>query len=69
MNSNELQTYTVMKKLEYRGLLKKSAVNVLVNGNMKTNGSEKSNMLKKVALENSISDFRNARRAYKLVGE
>jgi hypothetical protein len=42
---------------------------VLVNGNMKTNGSEKSEMQKKVALEKSIAEFRNARRAYKNTGE
>ena len=42
---------------------------MLVNGNMKTNGSQKSEMQKKVALENSIAEFRNARRAYKFTGE
>jgi hypothetical protein len=42
---------------------------VLVNGNMKTDGSEESEMQKKVALEKSIADFRNARRAYKSTGE
>ena len=80
MESSELQSWTVLKKLRYRGLLQKEAIQLIVCVGRKANyGKEKENLthsqksaLSKKKLEDlrkAMKKFQQTRRIYKAVGK
>lgn len=68
MNPQEAQSYTVMKKLEYKQMLKNEALKILVNAN-RTPKDQEGEFLKFSNIKSSIENFRYLRRVYKNIGE
>lgn len=69
MSQMESASYTVMKKLEYKGLIKQAALEILVNVNRNTKGDPIREENRYICIKNAIDSFRYLRRVYRNIGE
>jgi hypothetical protein len=65
----ESASYTVMKKLEYKELIRGEAIKILVNVNRDPKGDPKKEEERYCKIKNAISDFRYFKRVYRNIGE
>jgi hypothetical protein len=69
MSQMESASYTVMKKLEYKELIRGEAVKILVNVNRDPKGDPKKEEERYCKIKNAISSFRYFKRIYRNIGE
>ena len=69
MSQMESASYTVMKKLEYKELIRTEAVRILVNVNRDHKGDQVKEEERFCKIKNSITNFRYLRRVYRNIGE
>ena len=69
MSQMESASYTIMKKLEYKEMIKKAALQILVNVNRNTKGDPEQEQQRYIRIKGGIDNFRFLRRVYRNIGE
>jgi hypothetical protein len=69
MSKMESASYTVMKKLEYKELIRGEAVKILVNFYRDPKGDPKKEEERYCKIKNALTDFRYFKRIYRNIGE